>query len=143
MENAPLNPSEADSDKKPEGKKKKKSAEALGVFAVDSKPAQAEAESESVWDKLTLTKRKSGETQETLSLSQVLEDAEARRLPEANEAEAPLEQLGPAEREFIGQEIIAAREAAEPINDHHEAESGETDDEIAGDRAVKKFRQGV
>jgi hypothetical protein len=50
MENAPLNPDAGDSSKKTGGKKKKKNAEALGVFALDPNPADRPAERpENIW----------------------------------------------------------------------------------------------
>lgn len=116
MENAPLHPDADDSHKKPGAKKKKKNAEALGVFALDPSPADKPAErSENIWEKLALTKRKGGETVEETALSQIFEDAEVQRLPEANDAvaiEATPDTLSEPEERFVERTIVEARQQA-------------------------------
>ncbi|HVV26305.1 MAG TPA: hypothetical protein VHC21_04760 [Candidatus Saccharimonadales bacterium] len=143
MENAPLRPSEDDPDKKSEGKKKKKNAEALGVFAVDAEPTAPKAAAESIWDKLTFTKRAAGETVETTPLAQVLAEAEARRMPELSETEVEAESLSQSEQRFAERTIVEARQQIEPALSAETAEAAGEGYEIAAAEAVELFRSKV
>jgi|GEM_PF-870502 len=148
MENAPLNPAAGDSDEKPGGKKKKKNAEALGVFALDSKPANNPVERpENIWEKLTLSKRKGGETVKETPLSQVFTAAEAHSpgVGEADEAEVAPETLSEPEERFVERTIVEARrqaESAPPV--HEEAVNPEAaGHEGAAAEAVELFRHKI
>lgn len=149
MENAPLHPAAGDPDKKSGGKKKKKNAEALGVFVLDARPADKSAEQpESIWEKLTLSKRKGGETVEAAPLSQVFAEVEARQLPENDdsaEVETELEVLSQPEERFVERTIVEARRRAEPaLNPGEAAEDSEAVGyETAAAEAVDLFRHKV
>jgi hypothetical protein len=142
MENAPLNPDAGDSSKKTGGKKKKKNAEALGVFALDPNPADRPAERpENIWEKLTLTKRKDGETVEEKPLSQLFAEVEMQRPPETNDAgevESPLENLSEPEERLVERAIVEDRRQAEPTLPA--AEEGEAS---AAAAAVELFRHKI
>jgi hypothetical protein len=143
MENAPINPADSNPDKKKDGagKQKKKNAEALGVFAVEPGPTKDRpaGQPENIWEKLSLTKRKSGETIETTPLAEVIKEAEARRLPEVSEAEAEAETLSEPEEQFAERSIIEARQQA-----GHEAGPDVSEGEaLAAAEAVELFRSKV
>lgn len=131
MENTPTI-IENDSEDESDSKKKKRSAEALGLFVV--KPEDEEAgqvdktAKESLWQQL----KKRREISDG--------DASTRELAgEAGEEEAPLESLSQAERQHVVREIILAQQSAEtglPSADGDIAE-------VAGTEAVHTFRNKI
>lgn len=94
MEKTPITTSEsAPSVDKKESKSKKKKAEALGAFLVEPKAEKLpEKERDSFWKKLNKPEA---------------------TVPEESEADAPLEHLGEAEKQFVERELVQA-ETAEP-----------------------------
>jgi hypothetical protein len=117
MENAPTEPEDNSSDKKP-AKKKKKSTEALGAFVVDAKP---EAKPES--PKTLFGESNKADTKETPD-----DDAE--------EAES-LDELSPEEEAHILAELIAARRSIE-VADSEQEPRAESELE-----AIEAFRERV
>lgn len=133
MENSPLS---TDNDSEPKEtkdnrKKKHKNAESLGVFAMRPKGAQDSNDSaEEIWNKLKLTRRKGGVSEEVQSLSELTvqnpeNEAEARSDSEdVPESEAPLDDLSDTEKHYVEREISISHSATEELE--QEREDGET-----------------
>jgi hypothetical protein len=106
MESSPLTPKGDKVREKTIGKKKKK-AEALGLFAVDPKHNQTKQPetADDIWQKLGLTKRRAGQSEATVPLTEA-SALQAIENAEVSEAGAPLETLSQSERQYVAREIV-------------------------------------
>lgn len=134
MENSPVSRKD-DSEKKDTGKKKKRARE-LGVFAIEPKQVKSDQpkDTEDIWQKLSLTKRRGGISEAAVPLSEITETV-AAATPEVSETEAPLEVLSPSERQFVAHEIIDSQ--PKTATDY----SAET--AMAATEAIELFRHKV
>lgn len=150
------------------GKHKKKGAAKLGTYAIrpkqaEGRPATVET-ADDIWQKLALTKRRAGQTIETVPLADAGKTAlehgtpaavraeETDRPPEALHnvapemaAEAPLDDLTADEMEMVGREIVAERQARQVSDADVDAEAAPDDAEMPADEAaaVELFRSKV
>jgi ketosteroid isomerase-like protein len=140
----PPSKSEDDAGKKGIGKKKKR-AETLGVFAVEPKQTSSKSakETKDVWEKLTLTKRRGGQSEAAIPLAQITAETESDRLPETTETEAESETLSEPEQRFAERAIIANRQEATADSTDQTAETDESRDNEAAAEAVELFRSKV
>jgi hypothetical protein len=114
-ENGPP-PSEPDSETKPAIKKKKSSTQLGGFALAPHKNNEKPDAIDTAWSKLTLTKRRGGQTIERIPLAHVEQEG-ALGSPATVEPEnphtLPVEELAPDETLLVAQHIASERQAAE------------------------------
>jgi len=110
----------SDAGEKKLGKKKKKSAENLGVFSVEPKTERAEkkATPDSFWTAPEKIEKPAKQT------------PAAAEVAEAPEAEAPLEHLSETEKQTVQREIAAAHQAEELQGEPEEASEAIASDAV-------------
>lgn len=115
-----------DDDLESSKRKKKRSAEGIGqLFAKAETEPKVDEKPESLWDWLSGDKKAETRSEKPAELPEI-----------ASEAEAPLDELAPAEKQFVERELVQQLAPVETAPDADEAE------QIA-DQAVETFREKV